>query len=129
MKFIDLDHKDHLIPLGHIKERIGSNYHTKARLLLRETYPTLQFIEELDLPLRKGENIRLDFFIPSKKLAIEVQGEQHFTYSSHFHKTPYNFLVAKKRDDEKQELLELNNITLILFNYNETIDEWRTKIS
>jgi len=38
------------------------------------------------------------------------------------------FKLQEKRDREKREWLELNNIKLIEFNYNEDIEEWKNKI-
>lgn len=45
-----------------------------------------------------------------------------------FFKSKLDFYKAKARDSDKKEWCELNQIELIELNYNEDIDEWRTKI-
>jgi very-short-patch-repair endonuclease len=57
------------------------------------------------------DNLQLDFYIPEYKLAIEVQGEQHFRET--------NFLGElsdiQKRDTKKMMLCQKNGITLLYF--------------
>ena len=48
-----------------------------------------------------GTKLSLDFYNHTKKIAIEVQGAQHFKFVKHFHKTKANFLRQIRRDDKK----------------------------
>lgn len=64
-------------------------------------------------------SLRFDFCIPGLKLMIEVQGEQHFKFSKHFHKTRDHFRKAQARDGLKQEWCSKNGYDLVYFNYDE----------
>jgi len=57
--------------------------------------------------------LSLDFFNASKKVAIEVQGHQHFSYVKFFHGNRVNYLNQIKRDVKKIDFCEINNINLV----------------
>jgi len=72
-----------------------------------------------------GTRYSLDFFNATRNIAIEVQGSQHTKYNPFFHGgNPLNFGSQLKRDDQKREFCELNDITLI-----EIFEEDRDKLS
>lgn len=104
-----------------------SSYHLRARTLIAEAYPTLQILEEVPIQLRKNETLYLDFYLPLKKICIEVHGEQHYKFVPFYHQNILNFLKAQKRDREKQEWCENNGIKYIVLSYNKE-DEWRNDI-
>lgn len=104
-----------------------SSYHLRARALIAEAYPTLQILEEVPIQLRKNETLYLDFYLPLKKICIEVHGEQHYKFIPFYHQNILNFLKAQKRDREKQEWCENNGIKYIALSYNKE-DEWRNDI-
>lgn len=54
----------------------------------------------------------LDFYIPEMNIAIEVQGEQHYTYIPYFHKTYDDFIKRKETDIMKKDKCIKNNIVL-----------------
>ena len=54
-----------------------------------------------------GTFLTIDFYNHTKKIAIEVQGAQHF------HKTRANFVRQIRRDDKKMDFCEINNIKLL----------------
>lgn len=103
--------------------RITSSLHKIARQMLKDRFPTLQILEEVSIRVHRTKNLHLDFYLPLRKLAVEVNGEQHYTYNSHFHKNRIGFLNSKKNDREKSEWCELNGIDLIIFKYDEK-DVW-----
>ena len=109
-----------------------SSLHLKARKLLDEIFPHDRILEELSLigtrTNRRRGTLRADFFIPNRMLLVEVHGEQHHKFNNFFFADKLSFYKAKARDSEKREWCEINNIKLVEFNYNEDIDEWRTKI-
>jgi hypothetical protein len=105
-----------------------SSLHLQARPLIARVYPTLQILEEVPIPLRKNETLYLDFYIPLKKACFEVHGEQHYKFVPFYHNNVLNFLKAQKRDKEKQEWCELNNIKYIVLDYNELADVWLERI-
>jgi len=63
----------------------------------------------------------VDFYVPSKNLAIEYDGMQHFTYVSKFHKTNECFEKQKQRDILKSKLLKENGVNLKRISYKEKI--------
>jgi hypothetical protein len=129
MKVIDLEGNKTTWNLhGHNTSVHKSSYHLLTRDLLVKLYPTLVILEEVPVVLRRSQTVFLDFYLPLRKMAIEVQGEQHFKYIPHFHHTLAAFAKARKRDEEKKEWCELNNITLIEFPYNESVEEWKAKL-
>jgi len=109
-------------------KRKKSKYHDRARQVIIKAYPTVIISEEIPIVLRRGKTCFLDFYLSLYKTAIEIQGEQHYKFIPHFHKTKLNFLSAKRRDAEKKEWCELNNIRLIELPYNEDDNEWYERI-
>jgi hypothetical protein len=106
-----------------------SSFHIKARNLITSHYPTLQILEEVPIPLKKGDTLYLDFYLPLKKLCIEVHGEQHYKFVGFYHGNMLNFLKSKKRDVEKQEWCELNGITHIVFPHFEDENQWTERLN
>lgn len=58
---------------------------------------------------------RLDFYIPSKNIAIECQGEQHFILCKYFD-TEEDFKIRQERDILKKKLCEENKVKLIYYS-------------
>lgn len=114
--------------IAHSKLLNKSALHLLARQIIRECFPTMQILEEVPIPLRFTETLFLDFYIPLNKKCIEVHGEQHYEFSRHFHKNTMGFLRHKKRDQDKKEWCEINNIQYIELPFNKTVDEWKQRI-
>jgi len=55
----------------------------------------------------------LDFFLPQRMMAVEVQGVQHFQMNPFFHKSESDFKEQKERDNQKRFFCELNDIDLV----------------
>jgi hypothetical protein len=129
----DLDGVEHNWHLtGYIaKGRMSnkSSLHLKAREIIISAFPTLQVLEEVPAPIRKSETLYLDFYLPLKKLCIEVHGEQHYKFIPFYHNNMLSFLKAQKRDRDKTEWCYLNNINQIVFGFDEDMEEWRRKLS
>ena len=125
MKVIDLDGQEYTLklatnPINRAKLREGrSSYHVAARDLLSEIYISYHIIEEVPIRVNKNTQLYLDFFIPLIPLAIEVHGEQHFTYTKHFHGSKLNFMKQKRNDSMKAEWCRLNSIRLVELKWNE----------
>ncbi len=105
-----------------------SSFHLKARSLIKECFPTIQFLEEVPIPVRRSESYYLDFYIPMLRMAIEVHGEQHFKFVPFYHNNLLGFIKSQKRDREKKEWCEINNINYIEFPHYESELEWKQKI-
>lgn len=105
-----------------------SGLHLKAREIIISAFPTLQVLEEVPVRIRKSETLYLDFYLPLKRLCIEVHGEQHFQFIPFYHNNMLAFLKSQKRDRDKTEWCELNGITQIVFACDENPDSWRNKL-
>lgn len=101
-----------------------SSYHESALALVRQLYSVDQILEEVYLP---GENMYLDIFLPSRKLAVEIQGEQHYKFNNHFYKHEDDFRKAQMRDKRKAEWCNINGIDLVTLDYNNE-SEWERLI-
>jgi len=74
-----------------------------------------------------GKNLEIDLYNNDFKLAIEIQGQQHYKKNDKFHLTEEQFENQKKRDIIKKELIKKNNIKLIEIPYyipNEDVAEY-----
>jgi hypothetical protein len=134
MKVYDLDHNVSTLSLigygiNNDATRPRSNLHLLARTIIKEVYPLVEVLEEVTITVRRGQTAYLDFFVPQHSLCVEVHGEQHFKFCEFYHRNQAGFLNQKKRDRDKRFWLEINNIRLVEFNYNESGTEWRAKLS
>lgn len=107
-------------------EQKGSSYHARARKLIHSIFPNESLLEEVPLP--GSGKLTGDFFLPTRKLMVEVHGEQHYRFIIHFHRTPLGFLQSKQRDQQKVDWCELNSIRHVELPYSETDDEWKRRI-
>lgn len=86
-----------------------------------ENYFSLPFKKQrpkfLSNPITNGSLLELDCFNEELELAVEYQGEQHYKYIPHFHKSHDSFLNQKYRDQLKRDLCRKNNIHLIEVPY------------
>lgn len=133
MQIKDLDGNQHIWHLtgnmAHGKISNKSSLHLLARKLISDVFPTLQILEEVPIPLRKSETLYLDFYLPLKKLCIEVHGEQHYKFVPFYHNNMMSFLKSQKRDREKQEWCSNNSISYIELPFNEIEDEWLGRLN
>ena len=79
-----------------------------------------------------SDNLRLDFYLPDIKIAIECQGKQHFEpvdFAGHGEEhAKAEFEKIIERDKRKKELCEKNNVKLIYLTKNDNIEEIIKKI-
>lgn len=104
-----------------------SSLHLLARDIIKKTFPTMQILEEVTVYIRRSDHRYLDFYVPLIKTCIEVHGEQHYNFTPFYHPNMLAFLKAQKKDREKKEWCELNNITYIELPYNET-ERWEEMV-
>ena len=89
-------------------------------VFLAEKFPFDPILEDVTIP---ESRLSLDFFLPQRMIAVEVQGIQHFQMNPFFHKTKADFQNQKKRDHDKDFFCELNDINLILVKSVEELKE------
>jgi hypothetical protein len=97
-----------------------SKFQHKVGQSIIEHYPHDIILEEIPIP---KERLTLDFFIPSLRLAVECQGEQHQKFSKFYHGTRHKFNESIERDTRKRRWCELNNIRLVYIRYTASDDE------
>lgn len=105
-----------------------SSLHMQVRSILKNNFPTLQILEEVSVPVRKSETYFLDFYIPLTKKVIEVHGEQHYKFIPFYHSNLMGFIKSQKRDRDKKEWCELNNLEYIELPFSETPEQWMERI-
>lgn len=104
-----------------------SSLHELVRKIMQEEFPLLSYSEEVPIMILRGKWLYFDFYVPLFKTAIEVHGQQHYSYSSFFHKNIDNFLAYRKNDILKVEFCEKNNLNIVELKYDES-SEWRDTI-
>lgn len=74
--------------------------------------------------VRVGETRQFfDFFLKDYKIAIEYNGEQHYSFNSKFHRCQEDFELQIERDNRKKEYCKNNNLKLIVIPYYKTREE------
>ena len=73
-------------------------------------YPLDPILEDITIP---DTRLSLDFYLPQRKIAFEIQGEQHSEMNPFFHDSIEDFEKQLHRDEIKELFCELNNIKLI----------------
>lgn len=108
-----------------------SSYHERARKIIKEVYPFDIILEEVDLPgtnVGTSVQLRADFYVPKRKIIIEVHGEQHYEYNSMFHASDADFKKGQAKDKNKRRWCEMNKISYIELPYNEDDEQWRKRM-
>lgn len=101
-----------------------SSLHQRAYALLKSLYPFDIILQEVPC---FGTRLHIDLFVPTRKLAVECQGEQH-SVQGFFHKNKYDFLKGQSRDKTKVAWCKANSIELICLDYTEDDTEWRRRL-
>lgn len=106
-------------PIRGRMSRSDVQYRVGVKLI--DILPNDDIFEEVNIP---GSSMTLDFYIPSRKVAIEVDGEQHGGYNSFFHGQVGSMKYTNQviRDTTKNNWCEVNGIRLIRVTGPEEID-------
>jgi len=81
----------------------------KAGQQIKKRYPLDPIVEDITIP---GTRLSLDFYLPQREIAFEIQGKQHLEYVPFFHKDKSDLVSQKKRDETKKFFCEINDIIL-----------------
>lgn len=101
--------------------RPRSQGHLAIRALLKKLFPLDVVLEEVSVP---NEQLFIDFFLPSRRLAIEINGVQHDQFVPFFHKTKPKFFKAQNNDRRKAAFCQANNIKLITLSDQDNESIW-----
>lgn len=118
----------HVTPiLGHFVKQFTKIKHHKrvnkteemCRKILRKIYnqpfPSVR-PDWLKSPLTR-KNLELDCYNEKLQIALEYNGQQHYTYTPHFHKSKKCFYAQVHRDDWKRKRCREKGIRLIEIPY------------
>jgi len=127
MKVIGTNQKQYIWKLTQTEtNENASQYHKIAKEILSNLFPLDTVFQECFLPGCKTK-LYLDFYLPLRKLALEISGDQHYNFNSFFHGDILGFWRSNTRDNEKRRWCELNEIQLIELDYRET-EKWTQQI-
>ena len=101
------------------KDRKLSRGHSALLSMMQKLIPG----EEVGVEHHVGEQLFLDIYCPKYRIAAEYHGRQHFYYVEHFHKTMQGFIDSQQRDQRKEELCKEQGIGLVVFRYNDEMNE------
>lgn len=109
------------LDLGWVKRYKGNLSRGQGALthILRKLLPG----EEIRTEEPIGSRLFLDIYCPKYNLGIEYHGRQHFEYVEHFHGDLQGFKESQQRDEKKMELCKDLGIVLVVFRYNDSLDE------
>lgn len=83
--------------------------------MLYYNFPYLKIYENHRPEWLRGKSLEileLDFYIPERNIALEIQGRQHYEYVPFFHGEYDNYLIQLERDRVKKEICYGRNIKL-----------------
>jgi hypothetical protein len=103
-----------------------SGPHRAVREFLGRRFPLDVVVEELGLP--GSGSLRVDFFLPRRRLVIEIHGRQHAEFVAHFHGDRFGFADSLARDAAKRKWCRLNGLALAELEEGGGDDEWRRTI-
>lgn len=97
-----------------LRAKCRSDFQKRIQSILTDRFINVAILEEFTIP---GTGMSVDFFIPSRKLVIECQGQQHQGYIPFFHggHNKAKFHAQKVRDGGKRDWAELNGFVFVEF--------------
>ncbi len=90
------------------KSRSKIQFNTKQ--FLKEYWQSHVVFEEFPVA---GTRLKFDFYNANKRTAVEVHGAQHTKFVRFFHGRKSNFVKQLRRDQQKIDFCELNDIKLV----------------
>jgi|TARA_R110000751_G_scaffold266876_1_gene365847 hypothetical protein len=93
-----------------------SKIQLKVKQFLKEFWENHVVYEEFPV---FGTRLKVDLVNITKRIAVEVQGQQHTAYNKFFHGSRTGYWKSIKRDVQKDNWLVSNDFLLIEVNYDE----------
>lgn len=81
--------------------------------VLKFVYGLGSIVREFKIHYPCGHYGFIDFYLPEKNMAIEVDGSQHRRFNDRFHRDLSDFYQQRKRDTKKEQWCRDHNISLI----------------
>jgi hypothetical protein len=95
-----------------------SNFEDDIEELLNEAFPRCTILPQYSVKFG-GDQLFIDFFIPSMNLAIECQGEQHYKFVPHYHQSEEGFKSYLARDQAKRDWARKQKAILVEIPFNQ----------
>jgi len=89
--------------------------------------PGTPILQEVDVPVYSNKKLRFDIYLPKHSIAVEVQGSQH-SKTNPFFTTKQGFYRQQENDEMKELWCIHNDISLLIFQYNEKPETWIEKL-
>ena len=89
-----------------------SKLETLVGKLISKAFPSYR-VKTQHYVVYQNTRLLFDYLIPELKIALEVQGEQHFSFTSFYHDTEEDFKNQKFRDKLKTQWADENGYVLI----------------
>jgi hypothetical protein len=112
--------------VGADPDRPTSAPHRAVREFIKRLFPLDVVVEELGLPGTKA--LRADFFLPRRRLVVEIHGRQHAEFVAHFHGDRFGFAKSLSRDESKRQWCRLNGLTLAELDEGGGDEQWRRDV-
>ncbi len=88
-----------------------SKFQYKVKFFLKDFWANCMVYEEFPV---LGTRLKIDLYNSTKKIAVEMNGMQHYEFNKFFHNNNrIDFLNGLKRDIKKSEFCAINDIKLI----------------
>ena len=78
---------------------------------------SISYCREFKITDLRAGLYRFDFYLPKQNVFIEVNGAQHYIYTSYFYKIKSEFLKAQERDRRKIAYCLAHDIKLYIIPY------------
>lgn len=98
------------------KCRDGSGAEDILQQLLNESHIVFERNKKFD-DLKDKKKLSYDFYLPEKRILVELNGGQHYRYIPFYHFGTHTFLVQKHHDWLKRKYAEDHNFTLVVIPY------------
>ena len=96
-----------------------STFEEKCRIIMEDIFQ-VEFdsvhLSEMKNPETK-HTLELDLYNEKLKIALESQGQQHYSFPNYFHKTKKDFIAQVRRDDYKRKRCAELGIELFVIPY------------
>ena len=97
-----------------------SKFQRSVKYFLEEYWSNHIVFEEFPMA---GTKMTFDFYNANKKIAIEVQGQQHTKFTRFFHQRRSNFASQIRRDEQKSQFCDLNKLKLVEIYPEDTLSK------
>lgn len=129
MRVTGLDGREYNLKISNSEPK--SSLHKRALDVTRGIFRSDTILNEVSLPgagNKITKTLYADIMIPSRRLIIEVHGEQHYKRVPFFQNSQRDFLMGQMRDRRKKEWSELNRFTVIELPFDRE-SEWENMIN